>query len=48
MEAMRRWMRDERVDEAWALADNPGAEAFYATCGFTSDYEQAVQLMLRL
>jgi aminoglycoside 3-N-acetyltransferase I len=34
MEAMRRWMRDERVDEAWVLADNPEAEAFYATCGF--------------
>jgi hypothetical protein len=45
---MRRWVRDERVDEAWALTDNPQAEAFYATRGFTSDDEQAVQLMLRL
>jgi GNAT superfamily N-acetyltransferase len=48
VEAMRRWMRDERVDEAWVLADNPEAEAFYATCGFTRDDEQAVQMMLRL
>jgi hypothetical protein len=30
------------------LADNPEAEAFYATRGFTRDDEQAVQMMLRL
>jgi N-acetylglutamate synthase-like GNAT family acetyltransferase len=46
--AMRRWMNDEGVVEAWVLADNPGAEAFYATCGFARDDEQPIQMTLRL
>jgi N-acetylglutamate synthase-like GNAT family acetyltransferase len=48
VQAMRGWMSAERVAEAWVLADNPEAEAFYATCGFTGDDEQAVQMILRL
>ena len=34
VEVMLRWMRDEGIPEVWVLADNPGAEAFYAACGF--------------
>jgi GNAT superfamily N-acetyltransferase len=44
--AMLEWMADEGVGIAWVLADNPGAEAFYAACGFTRDAEQPVQMTL--
>jgi predicted N-acetyltransferase YhbS len=47
VQAMGRWMRDEGVDEAWVLADDPEAVAFYTACGFTRDDEQAVQMTLR-
>jgi GNAT superfamily N-acetyltransferase len=45
---MLRWMEDAGVPEVWVLADNPGAEAFYAACGFRrgEEGEQGV-LMLR-
>jgi ribosomal protein S18 acetylase RimI-like enzyme len=45
---MLRWMEDAGVPEVWVLADNPGAEAFYAACGFRrgGEGEQGV-LMLR-
>jgi hypothetical protein len=45
---MLRWAEAARVQEVWVLADNPGAEAFYAACGFArgADSEQGV-LMLR-
>jgi GNAT superfamily N-acetyltransferase len=48
VEEMLRWMRAEGVREVWVLADNPGAEEFYAACGFRHDeeHEQGV-LMLR-
>jgi GNAT superfamily N-acetyltransferase len=45
--AMRRWTRDEGVDEAWVLADSPDAEAFYTACGFARDDEQPIQMTLR-
>jgi N-acetylglutamate synthase-like GNAT family acetyltransferase len=48
VQEMRRWMSDEEVDEAWVLADNPNAEAFYAACGFVPDDQQPVQMTLRL
>jgi GNAT superfamily N-acetyltransferase len=48
VQAMRRWMRDERVKEAWVLADNPEAVAFYAACGFVRDEEQPIQMTLGL
>ena len=48
VEAMRSWMEEEGVSEAWVLADNPGAEAFYASCGFVRDDEQPVQMTLAL
>jgi GNAT superfamily N-acetyltransferase len=43
-----RWMKANGVPEVWVLADNPGAEAFYAACGFEAggEGEQGV-LMLR-
>jgi GNAT superfamily N-acetyltransferase len=48
VEEMLRWMRAEGVREVWVLADNPGAEEFYAACGFMrgGEHEQGV-LMLR-
>jgi GNAT superfamily N-acetyltransferase len=48
VEEMLRWMRAEGVREVWVLADNPGAEEFYAACGFRrgGEHEQGV-LMLR-
>jgi N-acetylglutamate synthase-like GNAT family acetyltransferase len=48
MQAMRQWMKDEGVVEAWVLADNPRAKAFYAACGFARDDEQPIQMTLRL
>jgi GNAT superfamily N-acetyltransferase len=46
VDAMRRWMAQESVEEVWVLADNPGAEAFYAACGFVRDDEQGVLMTL--
>ena len=46
--AMLEWMREEGVPDAWVLADNPGAKAFYAACGFTPDQEQPTQMTLTL
>jgi ribosomal protein S18 acetylase RimI-like enzyme len=48
VQEMLRWARDAGVPEVWVLADNPGAEAFYAACGFErgAGHEQGV-LMLR-
>jgi GNAT superfamily N-acetyltransferase len=48
VEAMRTWMVDERVAEAWVPADNDGAEAFYAACGFVRDDVQPVQMTLTI
>lgn len=47
---MRRWMDEAGVPEAWVLADNPGAEAFYAASGFErgGEHEQGVLLLLRV
>src|SRR3712207_4355488 len=48
VEEMLRWMEDGDVPEVWVLADNPGAEAFYAACGFErgADNEQGVLMLL--
>ena len=48
VEEMLRWMKEADVPEVWVLADNPGAEAFYAACGFEpgGEGEQGV-LMVR-
>ena len=45
---MLRWRDDTGVPEVWVLADNPGAEAFYAACGFRrgADSEQGVLMIL--
>jgi GNAT superfamily N-acetyltransferase len=50
LDEMRRWMRDARVPEAWVLADNAGAEAFYAACGFRrgGEGEQGTLMLLRV
>ena len=46
---MLAWARIERIEVVWVLADNPGAEAFYAACGFgPGDEEQAVYLQRRV
>jgi predicted N-acetyltransferase YhbS len=48
VQEMLRWAEEAGVAEVWVLADNPGAEAFYAACGFAhgAENEQGV-LMLR-
>jgi GNAT superfamily N-acetyltransferase len=33
------WARVEGIEEVWVVADNPGAQAFYAACGFGSGGE---------
>ena len=48
IDAMRAWMEREAIAETWVLADNPGAIAFYAACGFARDEEQGVQMLLTL
>lgn len=44
------WARQQDVEEVWVVADNPGAEGFYAACGFTRgpEGEQAVYLQRRV
>ena len=46
IDAMRGFMEREAIEEAWVLADNPGAIAFYAACGFVRDEEQGTQMLL--
>ena len=46
--AMRDWMAEHDVVEAWVPADSGEAEAFYAACGFVRDDVQPVQMTLRL
>jgi hypothetical protein len=41
-------MRDEGVPSDWVLADNPGAEEFYATCGFERGNENDQGVLLEL
>ena len=43
---MLEWARAQGIEEIWVLADNPGAEAFYAACGFahTDEGDRAVYL----
>jgi aminoglycoside 3-N-acetyltransferase I len=48
VEAMRSWMVDEDVAEAWVPADSSEAEAFYAACGFVRDEVQPVQMTLTI
>lgn len=48
VEALEAWMREHDVAEVWVLADNPGAEAFYAACGFAPSERQPVQYEKRL
>ena len=50
VEEMVRWMEDAGVPEVWVLADNPGAEAFYAACGFEpgGEGEQGVLMLLNV
>jgi ribosomal protein S18 acetylase RimI-like enzyme len=44
IEAMEEWMTENQIADVWVLADNPGAESFYAACGFERDEEQAVMM----
>ena len=46
--AMRNWMVEHDVAEAWVPADSGDAEAFYAACGFRRDQVQPVQMTLDL
>ena len=42
--AMDEWMRAHDVHEAWVLADNDGAVAFYRACGFAVSDDTAVYM----
>ena len=44
------WARAEGIEEVWVVADNPGAQRFYAACGFApgEEGEQAVYLQRRV
>ena len=48
VDEMRRWAVEQQIDEIWVLADNPGAEAFYAACGFArgAEHEQGVLMIV--
>lgn len=48
VEAMRTWMTENDVAEAWVPADSGDAEAFYAACGFVRDDVQPVQMTLTI
>ena len=41
---MEAWILEHGIEDVWVPADNPGAEAFYRTCGFERDDEQAVMM----
>ena len=41
---MEEWMREAGVGTVWVLADNEGAEAFYAACRFSRDDPQPIQM----
>lgn len=45
---MLAWMEAAGIPEVWVLADNPGAEEFYAACGFErgGDDDQGVLMLL--
>jgi GNAT superfamily N-acetyltransferase len=49
LDEMRGWTQQAGVSEVWVLADNPGAEAFYAACGFTrgGENERGILMLLR-
>lgn len=43
MEHLEVWMRDNAIEEMWVAADNPGAERFYAACGYSRTGPQFFQ-----
>jgi aminoglycoside 3-N-acetyltransferase I len=48
VDAMRDWMVEHDVAEAWVPSDSGDAEAFYAACGFVRDDVQPVQMTLTI
>jgi GNAT superfamily N-acetyltransferase len=46
---MIQWVELAAVAEVWVLADNAGAEAFYAACGFErgAEHEQGILMLLK-
>lgn len=43
MTHMESWMRENEIEEMWVAADNPGAERFYETCGYSRTGPQFFQ-----
>lgn len=43
MTHMESWMRENDLEEMWVAADNPGAERFYAACGYARTGPQFFQ-----
>lgn len=48
LDKMRTWMETNVVKVVWVLADNPDAEAFYKSCGFTTEEGLSVYLVLNV
>ncbi|HEX4622254.1 MAG TPA: GNAT family N-acetyltransferase [Myxococcaceae bacterium] len=46
--AMERWMRAQRIDEVWVLADNRIAVKFYRACGFRVEKDVPVYMTRRV
>jgi GNAT superfamily N-acetyltransferase len=42
------WARGEGIHDVWVLADNPGAEGFYAACGFVRGDDGSDPVYFRL
>ncbi len=46
VETMSKWMDANGVADVWVLADNPTAEAFYRSCGFSTDDSMSLYMTL--
>ena len=44
MQTMFEWMDANSIGEVWVLSDGPGAEEFYAACGFTRQEGQPIYM----
>ena len=47
LDEMRTWMQANHVNEAWVLADNATAVEFYKACGFTTQDEMSIYMVLK-
>jgi len=45
---MEDWMRNQKIEEVWVLADNPIAIEFYRACGFAAETPQPAYMTRKL